>query len=156
MNIYAHRQYAAKFYSYDLLNSNLIKSENRERVEEVILEVLQETSFYPCRKPTEGLDYAKGGDTKYSITTIDTFGSSKGEEVSLIDRVGELDDVLMSNTNAQREWDEIVENYLDGENAEYWGDLGNQELEDIINEAEALIKKYKIDYAKGGKVSVAY
>lgn len=76
LNIYAHRQYAAKFYSYDLLNSNLIKSENRERVEEVILEVLQETNFYPCRKPTEGLDYAKGGDIDRDYKMINVGRSS--------------------------------------------------------------------------------
>ena len=89
--------------------------------------------------------YQSGGEApETELDFHPAYSYAKGGEISLIDRVGELDDVLMSNTKAEREWDEIIENYLDGENADYWGDLGNQELEDVISEAEALIKKYKI------------
>ena len=63
----------------------------------------------------------------------------------LVDRIGDLDDILMSDRKAEREWEEMSQNYLDGERgSEYWGDLGDQELQDAIDGAESLMKKYRI------------
>ena len=63
----------------------------------------------------------------------------------LVDRIGDLDDILMSDRKAEREWEEMSQNYLDGERgSEYWGDLGDQELQDAIDDAEYLMKKYRI------------
>ncbi len=63
----------------------------------------------------------------------------------LVDRIGELDDILMYNRKTEREWEEMSQNYLDGERgSEYWADLGNQELQDAIDDAESLMKKYGI------------
>ena len=63
----------------------------------------------------------------------------------LVDRIGDLDDILMSDRKSEREWEEMSQNYLDGEKgSEFWGDLGDQELQDAINDAESLMKKYRI------------
>ena len=63
----------------------------------------------------------------------------------LIDRIGDLDDILTSDRKAYYEWEEMSQNYLDGQRgSEYWGDLGDQELEDAIDDAEYLMKKYRI------------
>ncbi len=63
----------------------------------------------------------------------------------LVDRIGELDDILMRNLKSEMEWEKISQRYLDGEpGREYWADLYPQELEDAIQDAEYLMKKYKI------------
>ena len=63
----------------------------------------------------------------------------------LVDRIGDLDDILMSDRKSEREWEEMSQNYLDGEKgSEHWEDLGDQELQDAINDAESLMKKYRI------------
>ena len=67
------------------------------------------------------------------------------ETNDLVDRIGDLDDILMSDRKAEREWEEMSQNYLDGQRgSEYWGDLGDQELQDAIDDAESLMKKYRI------------
>ena len=59
----------------------------------------------------------------------------------LVDRIGDLDDILMSDRKSEREWEEMSQNYLDGgKGSEFWGDLGDQELQDAINDAESLMK----------------
>ena len=75
----------------------------------------------------------------------------------LVDRIGDLDDILASDRKAEREWEEVSQNYLDGQRgSEYWGDLGDQELQDAIDDAESLMKKYRIKEsvteAKGGQI----
>ena len=63
----------------------------------------------------------------------------------LVDRIGELDDILMYDRKAEREWEEMSQNYLNGEEgSEYWADLGDQELKNAIDDAESLMKKYRI------------
>ena len=80
----------------------------------------------------------------------------------LVNRIGELDDILMFDRKAEREWEDISQNYLDGEEGSeytFWADLSDQELQtrfDAIDDAESLIKKYKIqesvNEAKGGQI----
>ena len=64
----------------------------------------------------------------------------------LVDRIGELDDILASDRKAENEWEQISQNYLDGERgSEYWADLGDQELRDAIDDAESLMKKHRMN-----------
>lgn len=68
-----------------------------------------------------------------------------GSTRELVDRIGDLDSILMSDRKAEREWEEISQNYLDGqEGSEYWEDLNDQDLQNAIDDAEYLIKKYNI------------
>ena len=63
----------------------------------------------------------------------------------LVDRIGELDDILMNNRKSEREWEEASQQYLDGESgSEYWADLDDQEVQDAIGDAESIMKKYRI------------
>ena len=63
----------------------------------------------------------------------------------LVDRIGDLEDILISDRKAEREWEEMSQNYLDGEKgSEYWGDLEDHEIQDAITDAESLMKKYRI------------
>ncbi len=72
-------------------------------------------------------------------------GAKESVTNDLIDRIGDLDDTLTSDRKAEREWEEMSQNYLDGQRgSEYWGDLGDQELQDAIDDAESLMKKYRI------------
>jgi len=84
-------------------------------------------------------------------SVVNEFGPMRGSgnrdysTSDLVDRIGELDDILMSDRKAEREWEEMSQNYLDGEKgSEYWADLGDQELQDAIDDAESLMKKYRI------------
>ena len=84
-------------------------------------------------------------------STVNEYGPMRGSgnrnysTNGLVDRIGDLDDLLMSDRKAEREWEEMSQNYLDGERgSEYWGDLGDQELQDAIDGAESLMKKYRI------------
>ena len=75
------------------------------------------------------------------------------ETNDLVDRIGDLDDILMSDRKAEREWEEMSQNYLDGQRgSEYWGDLGDQELQDAIDDAESLMKKYRIKESVNEKI----
>lgn len=63
----------------------------------------------------------------------------------LVDRIGKLDKKLMNNRRAEREWEDIVQNYLDGEEgSSYWTELSDRDLENAIQDAEHLMKKYRI------------
>ena len=82
---------------------------------------------------------------------------------ALVDRIGDLDSILMYDRKAENEWEQISQNYLDGERgSEYWADLGDQELQDAIDDAESLMKKYRIKesvvteakFRVGDKVSI--
>ena len=88
---------------------------------------------------------------KANESLVNEFGPMRGSgnrdysTSDLADRIGELDDILMSDRKAEREWEEMSQNYLDGEKgSEYWADLGDQELQDAIDDAESLMKKYRI------------
>jgi len=64
---------------------------------------------------------------------------------ALVNRIGDLDVILMKDRKAEREWEEMSQRYLDGEEGSaYWGDLDDQELEDAIDDAESLMRKYRI------------
>ena len=94
---------------------------------------------------------SKTGERLFSESVINEFGPMAGSgnrnysTNDLIDRIGDLDDILTSDRKAEREWEEMSQNYLDGQRgSEYWGDLGDQELQDAIDDAESLMKKYRI------------
>ncbi len=94
---------------------------------------------------------SKTGETVFIESVINEFGPMAGSgnrnysTNDLIDRIGDLDDILTSDRKAEREWEEMSQNYLDGQRgSEYWGDLGDQELQDAIDDAESLMKKYRI------------
>lgn len=73
-------------------------------------------------------------------------GNRGGNDRPLVDKINQLDQILLStkNSKANMEWEEVAEKYLDGDSAEYWNELGDQELQDAIDNAEYIIKKYKI------------
>ena len=87
-------------------------------------------------------------ESKKSLNEFGPMAGSGNRNYStndLVDRIGDLDDILMSDRKAEREWEEISQNYLDGQSgSEYWGDLGDQELQNAIDDAESLMKKYRI------------
>jgi hypothetical protein len=64
----------------------------------------------------------------------------------LVDKIGKLDSILMDTNNfkANMEWDKVSSEILDLNDVKYWEDLGTQELEDAINTAQSIIKKYNI------------
>ena len=64
----------------------------------------------------------------------------------LVRKIGELDSLLMNTTNskAEMEWDLSSSEILGQNNAKYWSDLDDQDLEDAIHIARGIIKKYKL------------
>ena len=112
---------------------------------------------------------SKTGERLFSESAVNEFGPMAGSgnrnygSNDLVDRIGELDDILMYNRKAEREWEKISQNYLDdGFDAPYWSDLSDQELQAAINDAESLMKKYRIKesvvteakFRVGDKVSI--
>ena len=94
---------------------------------------------------------SKTGERLFSESAVNEFGPMAGSgnrnygSNDLVDRIGELDDILMYNRKAEREWEKISQNYLDdGFDAPYWSDLSDQELQAAIDDAESLMKKYRI------------
>ena len=94
---------------------------------------------------------SKTGERLFSESAVNEFGPMAGSgnrnygSNDLVDRIGELDDILMYNRKAEREWENISQNYLDdGFDAPYWSDLSDQELQAAIDDAESLMKKYRI------------
>ena len=90
-------------------------------------------------------------DLRMYESVVNEFGPMSGSgnrnysTNDLVDRIGDLEDILMSNRKAEREWEEMSQNYLDGEKgSEYWGDLEDHEIQDAIDDAESLMKKYRI------------
>lgn len=72
-------------------------------------------------------------------------GSRERAENTLLDEIGKLDDILMNTKNqkASLEWDRIVDNqYLTGDEHEYWKDLSEDELQRAVNDALSIIKKH--------------
>ena len=94
---------------------------------------------------------SKTGERLFSESAVNEFGPMAGSgnrnygSNDLVDRIGVLDDILMYNRKAEREWEKISQNYLDdGFDAPYWSDLSDQELQAAIDDAESLMKKYRI------------
>lgn len=86
---------------------------------------------------------------------INEFGPLKGsgnrnyKSNELVDRIGELDDILMNNRRAEREWERLSQKYLDGEEGStYWSDLSDRDLESAIDDAGHLMKKYNINISE--------
>ena len=120
------------------------------------IEILSSRSGRPIpgKSKFDNIDDAMKAATKFvdSIKeSVNEYGPMTGSgnrnysTNDLVDRIGDLDDILMSDRKAEREWEEMSQNYLDGQRgSEYWGDLGDQELQDAIDDAESLMKKYRI------------
>lgn len=70
----------------------------------------------------------------------------RGSPNPLVNKIGKLDSQLMDTDNmkANMQWDEYTSDLFHQNNAKYWADLDDQELEDAIAEAEAMIRKYKV------------
>ncbi|MAZ31193.1 MAG: hypothetical protein CMP57_03760 [Flavobacteriales bacterium] len=73
----------------------------------------------------------------------------------LLDRIGELDDILMNTKNrkASRDWDEYTEDLFNdvadqwnqsGKQEIFWEDIPDNEIQTAIDDAEYLMKKYRI------------
>lgn len=64
----------------------------------------------------------------------------------LVKQLGELDKMLMNTTNskAYMDWDDYSSNLLGSNDAKYWADLDDQDLQDAINTAQSIVKKYNI------------
>jgi len=109
------------------------------------------------RKQLADLDITK---TPYEMNEFGPGYSPQGmfnDIPALVNRIGDLDDILMNDRKAEREWEEISQRYLDGEEGStYWGDLGDQELQDAIDDAESLMKKYRIKESVKENVSSPY
>ena len=110
----------------------------------------KKTGLHSSTEYTKVVDIHKELNVK-NESIVNEFGPMAGSNNrnystnDLVDRIGELDDILMSDRRAEREWEEMSQNYLDGEEgSEYWGDLSDQELKNAIDDAESLMKKYRI------------
>ena len=110
----------------------------------------KKTGLHSSTEYTKVVDIHKELNVK-NESIVNEFGPMAGSNNrnystnDLVDRIGDLDDILMSDRRAEREWEEMSQNYLDGQSgSEYWGDLSDQELKNAIDDAESLMKKYRI------------
>jgi len=74
-------------------------------------------------------------------------GNRNMKTSELVDRIGDLEDKLFNGNvrRAEKEWEMVSGEYLSGEEGnEYWADLDDDELRSAIDDAEAIMKKYKM------------
>jgi hypothetical protein len=70
----------------------------------------------------------------------------RGSSSPLVDELGELDEILMDTDNrkASSEWEDYTLELFQGYGASTWDEVGEQELEDAIDTAKSIIKRYNI------------
>ena len=103
------------------------------------------------KRTKESEEWLKSLYLDMSESKVNEFGPMAGsrnrsfDSSELVDRIGDLDDILINNRKSEREWEETSQKYLTGEKGfEYWADLDDQEVQDAIDDAEFLMKKYRI------------
>jgi hypothetical protein len=88
-----------------------------------------------------------------NIQPLNEFGPMKGSgnrrmtTQDAVDRIGDLEDMLWNGNvrRAEKEWEMVSGEYLTGEEgAKYWADLNDDDLRSAIDDAESIMKKYKM------------
>ena len=95
----------------------------------------------------EGVEVDFGSGNKYGIINRRIKGNKINESQDLVSRIGDLEDILWngSNRRAEKEWEIVSGGYLPGEQgAEHWDDLDDYDLRSAIDDAEHVMKKYKM------------
>jgi hypothetical protein len=88
-----------------------------------------------------------------NLIPLNEFGPMRGSNNrswktrDLVDRIGDLEDMLFNGNvrRAEKEWEMVSGQYLTGEHgAEHWDDLDDNDLRSAIDDAEHIMKKYKM------------
>ena len=102
------------------------------------------------KKKTVSTSLDKGINLYESINELGPMRGSGNRRMTTRDavaRIGDLEDILWNggNRRAEKEWEIVSGEYLTGEEgAKYWGDLDDDDLRSAIDDAEHIMKKYKM------------